>query len=65
MDNAKTSAHLVSLGDTRTHNFDRPGDTDWIKFAAQAGVGYQISTSHWLPPPTRCFISMAQTGALS
>ncbi|MBU4224927.1 MAG: PPC domain-containing protein, partial [Chloroflexi bacterium] len=37
-------ASIISLGQTQTHNFDRMGDQDWIKFNAQEGKTYTLRT---------------------
>ena len=44
-DNLYTSASLMSLGSKQQHNFDHPGDVDWVKFNAVAGKEYLIQTS--------------------
>jgi len=44
-DDTYATSNLVLVGDVQTHNFDIPGDMDWIKFTAQAGNTYQITTS--------------------
>jgi hypothetical protein len=38
------SASTYSLGVIQKHNFDQPGDQDWIKFSARAGETYTLST---------------------
>ncbi len=45
-DNASASASLISVGGSQTHNFDVPGDGDWIKFNVQAGQTYLLTTSN-------------------
>jgi Ig-like domain-containing protein/papain like protease/pre-peptidase len=45
-DNSYTSASSISVGDDQTHNYDIPGDQDWIKFSAQTGHTYQLTTSN-------------------
>jgi hypothetical protein len=44
-DNTSASAKLISVGASQTHNFAVPGDQDWIKFNAQAGQAYLLTTS--------------------
>jgi hypothetical protein len=43
-DNAGT-ASTINLGQTQTHNFDLMGDQDLIKFTAEAGKTYRLTTS--------------------
>ena len=45
-DNTAASAKTISIGSTQTHNFDAPGDQDWVKFTAQSGTTYTIQTSN-------------------
>ncbi|NUQ05481.1 MAG: hypothetical protein HUU31_16450 [Anaerolineae bacterium] len=44
-DDDSVSARMVNLGQFSVHNFDHPGDRDWIKFTAQSGVSYELLTS--------------------
>jgi murein DD-endopeptidase MepM/ murein hydrolase activator NlpD len=32
------------IGQSQTHNFDRPGDTDWVQFEAQESRRYRLKT---------------------
>jgi hypothetical protein len=43
-DDGVESASVISVGQTQTHNFDRPGDQDWVKFEAQADESYVFHT---------------------
>ncbi|MBI5839740.1 MAG: S-layer homology domain-containing protein [Chloroflexi bacterium] len=43
-DGSLTNASLIPVGSSQTHNFHLPGDTDWIKFNAQAGKTYRLTT---------------------
>ncbi|MFH1906978.1 MAG: NBR1-Ig-like domain-containing protein [Chloroflexota bacterium] len=43
-DDTAGTASIISLGQTQTHNFDRPGDYDWRKFSAQASRVYELRT---------------------
>jgi murein DD-endopeptidase MepM/ murein hydrolase activator NlpD len=45
-DNTSASAKLISVGASQVHNFVIPGDQDWIKFTAQAGQTYLLTTSN-------------------
>lgn len=46
-DDACTRASVIpSDGSTQTHNFNRPGDQDWIKFTAEEHKTYVIETSN-------------------
>ena len=45
-DDTSGTAVLIPLGVSQSHNFDRPGDQDWIRFGAQAGKTYRITTSN-------------------
>ncbi|MBX7233505.1 MAG: DNRLRE domain-containing protein [Caldilineales bacterium] len=46
-DNACTRANVIPTdGSTQTHNFNRPGDQDWIKFTAEEHKTYVIETSN-------------------
>ena len=44
-DSAETAKPII-IGQTQTHNIDRPGDQDWVKFTAQAGETYTIRTAN-------------------
>jgi hypothetical protein len=44
-DDAYEIAPLIALGETQNHNVDGPADRDWVKFQAQGGVTYTLSTS--------------------
>ena len=44
-DNTAGIASTITLGQTQTHNVDKMGDQDWIKFTAQGGQTYILSTS--------------------
>ncbi|MBI5962990.1 MAG: peptidoglycan DD-metalloendopeptidase family protein [Chloroflexi bacterium] len=44
-DSIYTNASLLAVGDSQIHNFNVPGDKDWIKFNAVVGKTYAISTS--------------------
>lgn len=44
-DNTPSSAKTIQTGQTQEHNFSHPEDVDWVKFNAQAGTTYRISTS--------------------
>ena len=44
-DNTYATASLFTIGNNQTHNFSFPGDNDWIKFNAQAGKIYRLTTS--------------------
>lgn len=43
-DDTAPTASLISINAPQAHNFDGPGDKDWIKFNAQAGIQYTIQT---------------------
>ena len=45
-DNTAGTASTINLGQTQTHNFDKMGDQDWIKFTAEGGQTYILSTSN-------------------
>ena len=44
-DDAHDAASLITVDETQYHNFDGPADQDWVKFQAQGGVTYTMSTS--------------------
>lgn len=44
-DDVVGSATLMGLGQSQDHNFDAPGDQDWIRFVAGAGEEYLIRTA--------------------
>ncbi|MCC6189022.1 MAG: peptidoglycan DD-metalloendopeptidase family protein [Anaerolineales bacterium] len=44
-DGSPGQAMAIGIGATQTHNFQAPGDEDWVKFTAQAGITYTLSTS--------------------
>lgn len=48
-DDSFGDAKEISVGSTQTHSIDHKGDTDWIKFTAEAGKTYTIRTSDMLP----------------
>jgi hypothetical protein len=43
-DDTPAQARLTIERQSQLHNFDRPGDQDWLKFEAQAGVTYTLQT---------------------
>jgi hypothetical protein len=43
-DDTPATASLISINAPQAHNFDGPGDKDWIKFNAQEGIQYTIQT---------------------
>lgn len=45
-DDSVTAASWIGAGQVQTHNFDSIGDQDWLKFSAEAGEVYTISTSN-------------------
>ena len=45
-DDAAETAKSIGVGQTQTHNFDNPGDRDWVKFNAEAGRTYLLQTSN-------------------
>ncbi len=44
-DDSAEYARSITLGQAQEHNFHRSGDQDWLKFVAQAGTTYTVSTS--------------------
>jgi len=44
-DGGPANASLITVGSSQSHNFHLPGDSDWIKFNAQAGKTYCLTTS--------------------
>lgn len=38
------NASAIDIGQSQIHNFDRPGDRDWIRFNAEAGTPYSFYT---------------------
>jgi hypothetical protein len=44
-DDTPANAQSIALGQTQHHNHHVPGDQDWARFTAQAGVTYAIRTS--------------------
>jgi uncharacterized repeat protein (TIGR01451 family) len=44
-DDTSLNAQAIGFGQIQAHNFGGPGDGDWIKFAAEEGTHYLISTS--------------------
>ena len=44
-DDTPANAQSIALGQTQHHNHHVPGDQDWARFTAQAGVTYTIRTS--------------------
>lgn len=44
-DNTATAAKWIEMDSAQSHNFDRLADQDWLKFGAQAGKTYVLSTS--------------------
>jgi len=44
-DGGPANASLITVGSSQSHNFHLPGDSDWIKFNAQAGKTYRLTTS--------------------
>ena len=44
-DNTAENAMFLSVSQSQIHNFSFPGDNDWIKFNAQAGKTYRLTTS--------------------
>jgi hypothetical protein len=45
-DNTFMTASVLSVGTSQIHNFHVIGDQDWIKFTAEAGRTYQITTGN-------------------
>ena len=43
-DESPANASLITVGSSQSHNFHLPGDSDWIKFNAQAGKTYRLTT---------------------
>jgi len=60
-DDSFGAARLISLGQSQTHNFSGPGDRDWIKFSAQAGVTYALRTLN-LGPTADTYLYLYSTG---
>ncbi len=48
-DNTSATAKPISLNSTQIHNFDTPGDQDWVSFKAQKGITYTLTTSNLGP----------------
>ena len=44
-DNTFSTASLIVMGQSQIHNFGGPGDQDWVKFTAEAGKIYFLTTS--------------------
>lgn len=44
-DDTFSAATPLGIGQTQTHNFSSQADEDWIKFTAQAGITYTLTTS--------------------
>jgi hypothetical protein len=44
-DDTPATAQSIAIGQTQHHNHHVPGDQDWVRFTAQAGVTYAIRTS--------------------
>lgn len=44
-DDTTQQAGLFPIGQTQAHNFTQPSDQDWIKFTAEAGKIYQLTTN--------------------
>lgn len=44
-DDRVESATPISLSEAQNHNFDNPGDQDWISFEANGGITYTLYTS--------------------
>jgi len=45
-DDTATTARLINVGTTETHNFHAAGDQDWFKFEAWAGNSYTIEIAN-------------------
>lgn len=45
-DDVVGSATPIELGESQGHNFDVPGDEDWVRFVADAGGEYLIRTAN-------------------
>lgn len=48
-DDGAGNAQPIALGETQSHNFDRSGDEDWLRFTAEAGQAYILETSNLSP----------------
>jgi len=54
-DDTAATARALVLDEPQVHNFDGPGDGDWLRFTAQAGKAYVIETSN-LGPATDTYL---------
>ena len=45
-DDSAAAASTIGLGKWQSHNFDSLGDQDWLKFTAEVGKTYLLSTSN-------------------
>lgn len=45
-DNTPSNATLITVGETQSHNFSSMGDKDWVKFYADEGIKYRLSTAN-------------------
>lgn len=44
-DDVPSEAQPITIDEIQNHNFDHPGDDDWISFTAEEGMTYTISTN--------------------
>lgn len=61
-DDIPATASSISPGQAQSHNFDRPGDRDWLSFSAQAGMVYTLRTSQ-LGPEADTYLYLYDTDA--
>jgi len=60
-DDASGQANTITVDDdAQTHNFHMPGDEDWVKFSATAGVAYTIQTLN-LGPRSDTYVYLYDT----
>ncbi len=59
-DNTPAQATLFTIGSTQSHAFCVPGDEDWVRFTATAGLVYQIETLN-LAATTDTYIELYDT----
>lgn len=59
-DDGAGSAQPIALGETQSHNFDKPGDQDWVRFTADEGQTYTLQTSN-LGPASDTYLYLYDT----
>ncbi len=59
-DDVVEGATLINVEETQNHNFDRPGDYDWVRFEAQALTTYSLRTSD-LDPANDTYLYLYDT----